>query len=92
MPYFVYILECADKSLYIGYTNDLQKRVLSHNTLKTGAKYTRGRRPVTLRYSEKLKTLSEALQREAELKKWPRKRKLKLINEQTNPTSLYSSG
>jgi putative endonuclease len=78
MSHFVYILECADKTLYTGYTNDLEKRILAHNTLKTGAKYTKGRRPVKLLYSEKFKTKSEAMKREAELKKMERVEKLKI--------------
>ena len=81
MKYFVYILECKDKTLYIGYTNDLEKRVKAHNELKSGAKYTKGRKPVKLVYSEKYKTLSEALKREAKLKNFTRKQKLELINE-----------
>lgn len=80
MPYFVYIIECKDKSLYVGYTTDLQKRIQAHNTAKTGAKYTKGRRPVVLKYSEKCKTLSAALKREIEIKTWKRKKKLMLLN------------
>jgi len=79
MPYYVYILECADKTLYVGSTNDLEKRLHQHNNAKSGAHYTKIRRPVVLRYSEKLKNLSEALKREAEIKRWKRKEKLSLI-------------
>lgn len=82
MEHFVYILECGDKTLYIGYTNDLEKRVLAHNTLNTGAKYTRGRRPVKLKYFEKFDTKSDAMKREAELKKMTRKEKLFLTEHQ----------
>jgi putative endonuclease len=81
MAYFVYILECADKTLYIGYTNDLEKRIKAHNELKSGAKYTKGRKPVKLVYSEKYKTLSEALKREAKLKNFTKKQKLELIKK-----------
>ncbi len=81
MNYFVYILECADKTLYTGTTNDLQKRILSHNTSKTGAKYTRGRRPVTLKYFENCKTKSKALKREVVIKKLDRLEKLKLFKK-----------
>lgn len=80
--YFVYILECADKSLYVGYTTNVKKRVLAHNTLKVAARYTKSRRPVKLKYFEKYKTLSEALKREIEIKSWPRKNKLVLISKQ----------
>lgn len=79
MDYYVYILQCADKTLYTGITNDLEKRVLAHNTLKIGAKYTKARRPVTLVHSEKLETKSESLKREAVIKKMTRKEKLDLI-------------
>lgn len=81
MEHFVYILECNDKTLYIGYTNDLKKRVLAHNTLKTGAKYTKARRPVKLKYFEKFETKSLALKREAVLKKMTRKEKLGMIKK-----------
>jgi putative endonuclease len=79
MTYFVYILECADKTLYIGITNDLKKRVMAHNTSKTGAKYTKARRPVVLKYSEKVRTRSAALKREYALKQLSRQEKLKLF-------------
>lgn len=79
MEHFIYILECSDKTLYIGYTNDLEKRVLAHNTLKTGAKYTRARRPVVLKYFEKFENKSIAMKREAVLKKMNRKEKLGLL-------------
>ena len=81
MKYFVYILECADHSLYIGYTNDLEKRIHRHNNAKSGAHYTKIRRPVILKYSEQYKTLSEALKREHEIKSWPREKKLDLIHK-----------
>jgi len=76
---YVYILECADKSLYVGCTNDLQKRLKQHNSSKSGAHYTKIRRPVALKYSEQYKTLSEARVREAEIKRWSRENKLSLI-------------
>jgi putative endonuclease len=79
--YFVYIVECADKTLYTGYTTDLEKRLKNHNEAKIGAKYTKARRPVVLKYSEKLPTLSEALKREAKIKNLTRKEKLELIKK-----------
>ena len=79
MPYYIYILECADGTLYTGSTNDLTKRVETHNTSKTGAKYTRARRPVKMVYSEEFETKSEAMKREWEIKKMGRKEKLKLF-------------
>ena len=80
MPYFTYILECSDNSFYVGCTNNLEKRLQEHNESKWGAHYTKIRRPVILRYSEKFVTLKEARQREAELKGWRREKKLNLIN------------
>lgn len=77
--YHVYILECADNTLYTGITNDLDKRVLAHNSSKTGAKYTRSRRPVVLRYSRRFNSKSEALKKEAALKNLTRQEKLALI-------------
>ncbi len=79
--YFTYILECTDKSLYVGCTNNLEKRLEQHNNSKSGAHYTKIRRPVTLKYYEKFKTLKKGRQREAEIKSWRREKKLKLINE-----------
>lgn len=79
MSYSVYILECADSTLYTGITTDLKRRVLEHNSAKVGAKYTKARRPVALAYSEKAKTRSAALMREATLKRLTRKEKLTLI-------------
>jgi putative endonuclease len=77
--HYVYILECADKTLYVGCTNDLKKRVLQHNGSKSGAHYTKIRRPVLLKYSETFPTLAKARAREAEIKSWTRQEKLKLI-------------
>ncbi len=79
MSYFVYILECADKTLYIGSTNDLERRLYAHNNLKSGAHYTKIRRPVVLKYSESFKTVGKALSREADIKKLTRQEKLRLI-------------
>ncbi|WP_125588670.1 GIY-YIG nuclease family protein [Companilactobacillus jidongensis] len=72
--YFVYILLCADKTFYIGTTNDVSKRVSTHNAGK-GAKYTKARRPVQLLYYENQHNKSDALKREIELKKFSRKKK-----------------
>ena len=79
MTHFVYILECSDKTLYVGCTNNLERRLAQHNNSKSGAHYTKIRRPVTLKYSEKFETLSEARKREAEIKSWRREKKLELI-------------
>jgi len=90
MPYYVYILQCADSSLYVGCTNDLEKRLKQHNESKWGAHYTKIRRPVILRYSEKFPTLKEARTREAEIKGWRREKKLTLIKNVQNLSELNS--
>ncbi|OCL25789.1 endonuclease [Orenia metallireducens] len=78
MSNYVYIIECADNTLYTGYTNNLERRISSHNSGK-GAKYTRGRTPVKLRYFEEYQTKSEAMKREYVIKQLRRQDKLKLI-------------
>lgn len=77
--YYLYILKCADESLYTGITTDLKRRVDEHNTSDLGAKYTSGRRPVTLIYSKKFKNRSLASIAEATMKKLSKEEKLKLI-------------
>jgi putative endonuclease len=80
--FYVYIVECCDKSLYCGYTSNLVARIEEHNTGKNGAKYTKNRRPVKLIYSEKLETKSQAMKREIQIKKLNRLQKLNLISLQ----------
>lgn len=80
-PSYTYILKCKDETLYVGSTNDLEKRLHQHNNLKSGAHYTKIRRPVILVYSEELENLKLARARELELKKLNRKEKLDLINK-----------
>jgi putative endonuclease len=79
---FVYILECSDGTFYTGWTNNIEKRLKAHNSGK-GAKYTRGRTPVILRYLEELEDRSSGLKREAEIKKLSRIQKENLIKEGT---------
>lgn len=76
----VYILECSDGTLYTGWTNNLEKRLDDHNSGK-GAKYTRARLPVVLKYHEIFSTKEEAMKREYEIKQLKRQEKIKLINE-----------
>ena len=76
---YVYILRCKDNSYYTGWTNDLDNRILMHNSGK-GAKYTKSRLPVELIYFEKCADKSEALKRERAIKQLTRKEKEKLIN------------
>ena len=79
MNYFVYILECADKSFYVGCTNNLERRIKQHNDSKWGAHYTKIRRPIKLVHSENFRTLVEARKRENEIKGWRREKKLDLV-------------
>lgn len=78
--HFVYILRCADETLYTGYTTDLERRVEEHNA-EDGAKYTQGRTPVELIYSESYSTRSSAMSREYEIKQLSRDEKLALVTD-----------
>lgn len=80
MPAFVYMLRCKDGSLYTGWTNNLERRLAMHQQGK-GAKYTRGRRPVELVYSEEVQDKETALKRECEIKKFSKQQKTLLIKE-----------
>ncbi len=77
---YAYLVRCSDNSLYAGWTNDIEKRLQSHNA-GTGAKYTRARLPVTLAYLETFDTKSEAMKREAALKKLTHQQKEQLALE-----------
>lgn len=76
--WYLYILECGDGTLYTGITDDVQRRFKAHSQGK-GAKYTRGRGPLTLRYSEECGTHSDALHREIAVKKLTKAEKTALI-------------
>ena len=78
MPFYVYILECADKSYYIGSTSDIAKRLATHNAGK-GAVWTAKRLPVRVIYQEQYADRSKALNREQQLKGWSRAKKEALI-------------
>ena len=82
----VYILRCADGTLYTGWTTDLERRLRAHNSGQ-GAKYTRGRRPVRLVYREERPTRSAAQRREAAIRRLSRADKLKLIEGRWNGES-----
>lgn len=77
---YTYILECADGTLYCGWTNHLKERVAAHNAGK-GAKYTKNRRPVVLKYYETFSTKQEAMRRDWAVKQLSRKEKLALIGQ-----------
>ena len=78
MNAFAYILRCADGTLYSGWTDDTERRLKAHNS-GSASKYTRSRRPVEMVYIERFDTKSEAMKREAALKKLSREQKLELI-------------
>ena len=80
--YYVYILECVDKSYYIGVTNDLSRRLAEHNNGLLPKAFTKGRRPVKLVYTENFVEVNQAIFREKQIKKWSRVKKEALINEQ----------
>lgn len=77
-PWFIYIVQCRDKSLYTGITKNVEQRIAKHNEGK-GAAYTRSHRPVALVWSKKMKTESAARKKEAAIKKLSREKKLELI-------------
>ncbi len=79
--YYLYILKCADKTLYTGITTDIERRVLEHNNSKRGAKYTSTRRPLKMVYFKKFKNRSLASIEESRIKKLSRKEKLLLIKK-----------
>lgn len=79
-PWVVYMLRCSDNTLYTGITNNLDKRLQAHNDgAADSAKYTRGRRPVTLLYAEERNSRADASRREYEIKQLSRENKLELI-------------
>ncbi len=88
--WYVYILQCADASLYTGITTDPQRRINEHNNDKKGARYTRSRRPVRLVYLEAVIDRAMAAQREASIKSLVRAQKLDLIR-QHNPVPDFAS-
>lgn len=77
--WFCYILECSDGTLYTGITNNLENRILKHNTGK-GSKYTRNRTPVVLKWSLKFNNRSEASKEEYRIKQLSRIQKIEIIN------------
>jgi len=78
MPWFVYILKCQNDNLYTGITNDVEKRMAAHRAGK-GARYTRAFGVASLLYQERHSNKSLALKREAEIKSWPRVKKMGFI-------------
>ena len=78
--WFVYILNCADGTLYTGITNDLDRRIKAHNA-GTASKYTRVRRPASIVYSEEVETKGDALRRELQIKRLTRSGKMAIIKK-----------
>ena len=78
--YFVYIIQCADRSLYTGITTDIARRFAEHQA-GTAARYTRSHKPIKIAYQEQQKSRSAALKREAQIKKYSRKQKLRLFDQ-----------
>lgn len=83
--HYVYVLACADQTLYTGYTTDVARRVAEHDA-GDGAKYTRGRTPVELVHVESFDTRSAAMSREHEIKQLSRPQKERLVAESDQPT------
>ncbi len=74
-PWFLYVAECADLTLYVGIAKDVEARIAVHNSGR-GARYTRTRRPVRLVYTERRADIGSALRREREIKRWSRPQKV----------------
>ena len=89
--YYLYLLRCADQTLYTGITVDLKRRVEEHNTSSLGAKYTRARRPVIMVYSEQFTNRSEASKAERLMKKLSHQKKLALIQKFAQKTMSPSN-
>lgn len=84
---YTYIVQCSDGTFYTGWTNDIEKRILTHNAGK-GAKYTRSRTPVKLVYFERAATKRQAMQREVQIKQLSRREKEQLIKRNTNGATI----
>lgn len=82
--FWVYIVECSDKTFYTGYTNDLLKRLEEHNSGKGRAKYLRGKIPVKLAYSKEYDNYRDAMHAEIDIKKLTRKEKVVMIKASAN--------
>lgn len=79
--YFVYIVDCSDKSYYTGVTNDVDRRVWEHNNDNNAQAYTFKRRPVVLKYFQRFQNINDAIAFEKQVKGWSRKKKEALFNE-----------
>lgn len=90
MPYFVYLLLCKDKTIYTGITTDVKRRFVEHKTGEA-SHYTSARGAKKILYTEQYTNRSDALKREAEIKSWPRVKKLALIKSHITTTTILGS-
>ena len=88
--YYVYLVECSDKSFYIGVTSNLERRIYEHNAGYSLSSYTHSRRPVVLKWYEQCTNPDEAIKIEKQLKGWSRRKKIALIEENWEKLVLYS--
>lgn len=79
--WYVYVLKCADETLYTGICTNVERRLQEHNESSKGARYTRSRRPVSVLYTESHESRAAASRREAQIKKMPRAKKLILVGK-----------
>jgi len=86
-PWYLYIVECSDSTLYTGITTDIKRRIKEHNSGR-GAKYTRGKGPVILRHLREFKNRSDATKAELKTKKFRRAKKLSIIERFALPGDL----
>ena len=91
MSFWVYLLRCADDSLYVGHTDDLERRICEHGAGALGG-YTAARRPVTLVYAQEFPTRDEALCRERQVKNWSHAKKEALVRRDWEELSRLSRG
>ncbi|MEP6711859.1 MAG: GIY-YIG nuclease family protein [Ferruginibacter sp.] len=90
LSYFVYIVECSDKSYYTGVTNNLEKRLGEHNSGYSITSYTFKRRPVVLKFSQQFHDVHQAIALEKQIKGWSRRKKEAFINEEWEKLRLLS--
>jgi putative endonuclease len=88
--YYVYILKCSDNSYYTGVTNNLQKRFMEHQSGRDSASYTFTRRPVQLVFFAEFSDIEIAIAKEKQIKRWSKRKKEALINENFDALTLLS--
>lgn len=88
--YYVYIVRCIDDALYIGFTNDIERRIVEHNLGRTKSSYTHKRRPVTLVFLQDFNDVEQAISFEKQIKKWTRVKKEALIKNDFDRIQILS--